>query len=709
MSGEPRPEPDGRVVAPGTMGGGSIIGQPRNVLIRIVALSALLLLVTQILFSWYALRGFEQVLKPQLELKAEAVGRAVTNLVGFAVDELEIPPEKLVGVGSYFDDVISSNAEIEVVALANVDGQILFSRGLPDGIRDLDSASATMEEMIVKVVPVAVGNETAAELVVGVSNQYVADRLSDIYFDVLTVIVVSWLVTLEFMVFFMNTQITTPLHSISLALSYGKEGIFSHRLAMTTKSEIGRVMTALNELLHSLHHRYEDFIFEVREIRNAQLNRAIAERVHEERLKVDRRFTFASEGDIRPSSGAQIRIPLFLMMFSEELSRSFLPLFVERLSPADTGFSTEFLVSLPITLFMLLAAIFTPLGGMITDKIGARRVFLIGVIPAAIGYFGTFMTLGYYDFVFWRCLSGIGYGLIFIAAQAWVSESSVGKNRARNMSVFVGAVFVGMICGPPIGGIIAGRLGYEVTFLMSAGMSLMAGVIVYRLLDNTRRYQTTQSRSWLNLKVWRTLVLDPRFFSVTFLLAVPGKFVSTGFFFFLVPLYLSELGNSQSVIGWIMMLYGIVTFAGLSMASWIADQTGRYTLVAAIGVALTGIGCLAGLPKAGIFDGTWAVVIAIVCLGIGHALSLTSQLAIVQEVATVHRDSIGQASAMSVYRLIERLGLVLGPLVAAPLAIVFGYGGAIAWIGVITLGCVVLFSILDMMTGVRTGDARKTA
>ena len=694
----------------GRPAGGSILGQPTDLLVKIVALSALLLLLTQLLFSWYALRGYEQVLKPQLERKAEAVGHAVANLVEFAMDDLQISIGDLFGVESYFEGVMGANAEIKAMALVDSAGEVLYSGGDPDALMSTgDDGTTSIEGMIVEIIPVLVGGEPAANLVVGVSNQYVSDRLSDIYFDVLTVIVVSWLVTLEFMVFFMNTQIVTPLQSISLALSYGRKGVFSHSLAVATKYEIGRLVGELNELLHSLQHRYEDFVFEVREIRNAQLDRRVAEHVHAQRLRIDGRFSFTHEGDIRPHSSAQIRIALFLMMFAEELSRSFLPLFVERLSPAASGFSTEVLVSLPISLFMLLAAAFTPIGGMMADRIGARRVFLIGVIPAAVGYFGTFLTFGYYDFLLWRSLTGIGYGLIFIAAQAWVSESSTGARRAKNMSVFVGAVFVGMICGPPIGGIIAGRLGFEITFLLSAGLSLLAGIIVYRMLGERRRVVRSASRSWFNVKAWRLLFVDPEFFSVTFLLAVPGKFVSTGFFFFLVPLYLSELGNSQSMIGWIMMLYGIVTFAGLPAASWIADHTGRYSLVAATGVALTGIGCLAGLPKAGIFDGTWSVAIAIVMLGVGHALSLTSQVAVVQGIAARHSGSIGQASAISAYRLVERAGLVLGPVVAAPLAVAYGYGGAIAWIGAIALACVALFVAMAAASKAQGRPSREAA
>ena len=679
---------------------GSVIGRPGTLLARIVALSALLLLVSQIAFAWNSLKGFEQVLKPQLERKAEVVARAVGNLIEFAVSNLEIPPERLVGVESYFHDVKATNEEIEFIVLADEAGNVLFANGITmaelegSGMTDAKSDRSVMESagLITASFSISMNERVRATLHVGVSGEYVSNRLSSIYFDVITVIVISWLVTIEFMVFFMNTQITTPLRSISMALAYGKKGVFSNQLAVRTRDEVGRVISGLNSLLRTLQQRYEDFSFEVREIGNAQLDGKVADKVHSIRLKVDKRFRFTGGKDIRPTSSIQIRIPLFLLMFSEELSRSFLPLFVDRLAPVDSSFSNEFLVGLPITLFMLAAAAFTPIGGAMADYVGARRVFLIGAITAAVGYGGTFLTSGYYDFIFWRVLSGIGYGLIFIAAQAWVMKNTRSGQRAKGMSVFVGAVFVGMICGPPIGGIIAGRLGYEAAFLLSAGLALVSGLIVYTTLEDFQvRHKST--RAWFDLTSWRILILDPRFIAVSFFAAVPGKFVTTGFFFFLVPLRLAELGNSQSVIGWIMMLYGVATITCLPLASWLADHTGKYSVSVATGVGLTGLGCLANIPAIGFLDGTLAIGISIFTLGIGHALSLTSQLAIVQDVADSHRGVLGQASAVSAYRLVERLGLVLGPIIAAPLAFSFGYQGAIVGIGVITVAFVALYLV----------------
>ena len=457
--------------------------------------------------------------------------------------------------------------------------------------------------------------------------------------------------------------------------------------------------------MRGLRQRYEDFHFDAREIRDAQIDKGIAQRIWTACQHIDDRYRFAGGTELRLRSAMQMRVPLFLFMFAEELPRSFLPLFVARLSPADAVISDEVLFGLPIALFMLAGAITVPFGARLADRFGARQVFLAGIAPATVGYVGTFLAHGYYDLIGWRILSGFGYGLIFIAAQAWVAENTHERSRAQDMSVFVGAVFAATICGPSIGGILAGRIGYEATFLISAALALVSGLIVYGMLDGTVKNRPLVRTATVS-EEWRALLSDGRLFAVTIFAAIPGKLILAGFLFYLVPLYLSELGNRQSVIGWMIMLYGVSTLLCMPLAARYADRFGRHAAVVATGGVLAGLGCMASLSDATVGGASNAVMIAILALGIGHALSLASQLAIVQEVASRHHH-LGQASVIGAYRLVERAGMVLGPIVAGVLAASFGYQGAIVGIGVIVLVCIGLYIIMMILLG-STSAARRS-
>ena len=672
---------------------------------RLVLLAIVVLLTGQIIVTWFAVDGFEREIEPQLVHKAEVVGRAVADQIEFAVDDLGIPPGELVGMDAFLDKLLAANADIKYLIVLDASSQVLFAHGLSpealervrNGLPGADVEAGTLTEIAGftdGAFPIVAGEHAAAVLHVGVSREYVRGRLSEIFYEAMTVIVVSLLVTLEFLIFFMNVRVFGPLERLGTLLTDGARGIFTDRIVLRSRDEIGDLVTMFNRTLRSLCQRYEDFRFDAREIEDAQIDRSIAQRIQAAGKEPDERYSFTGNTELRPRNAMQIRIPLFLFMFAEELPRSFLPLFVARLSPADSTISNELLIGLPITLFMLAAAVMTPFGGRIADRFGARRVFLMGIVPATIGYFGTFLAQDYYDLIAWRVLSGVGYGLIFIAAQAWVAEHTEQGNRAQGMSVFVGGVFAATICGPSIGGILAGRIGFEETFLVSAGLAAASGLIVYFMLEGVGKGRSPRRSGLFEGGQWRALVSDGRLFAVTVLAAVPGKVILSGFLFYLVPLYLSELGARPAVIGWMIMLYGVSTIICLPFASRLADRSGRHALVVAAGGALAGLGCLATLFEPAVGGASNAVMIAILALGVGHALSLTSQLAIVQEVAVHHHGGLGQASTISAYRLVERAGMILGPIVAATFAATFGYQGAIVGIGTIVLVSIVLYALM---------------
>ena len=695
------PNPESLASVYGESKGG--ITRTRGILGRLVLLSIIVLLLGQIVVSWFAVTGFERALAPQLSQKAGVVGRAVADQIEFVVSDLGIPPNELVGVDPFLDKILESNEDIEYLVMLDASSRVQFARGIsPESLErllpHLPSADAEMDSKtevagyIDSAFPIVGTSGVATVLHVGVSSEYVRNRLTELLYEAVTVIIVSLLVTLEFLMFLMSVRVSGPLERIEEILVAGARGGFGNHLALRARDEIGELVGALNRALRNLQQRYEDFHFDVREIKEAQIDRNIVSRIQEACQPVDDRYRFSGGTELRPRNAMQIRVPLFLFMFAEELPRSFLPLFIAQVSPTDAAISDELLFGLPITLFMLAGLVVVPIGGGLADRFGARMVFLAGVVPATIGYAGTFLAQDYMELVGWRVLSGIGYGLIFISAQAWVADNTDERNRAQGMTVFVGGVFAATICGPSIGGIFADRIGFEATFLISAALATISGLLVYAMLGGSTRGRS-KHRTVFGGQEWRTLLSDSRLFAVTVLAAIPGKLILAGFLFYLVPLYLSELGNRQSVIGWMIMLYGVSTLACMPFAARFADRSGRHASVVAIGGLVAGLGCMAGLLDAAVLNPAGAVLIAILALGVGHALSLTSQIAIVQEVASFH-GGLGQASVIGAYRLVERVGMVLGPIVAGALAASFGYQGAMVGIGAIVLALISLYMIV---------------
>ena len=680
----------------------------KGLLTRLTILAVLVLLVGQIVVAWFALHGFEQELEPQLNRKANTVGNSVVDRISYAIDTLQISSSGLVGVESYFDEVLMDNSDIAYLAYRNDDSELLFVRGVSSGLMNtiISNSSSDSGNFNIETQGYLNGRFAVEELDgsisylhVGVLSEHIRNQLSEVILELLTVIAISWLVTFELLAFFMGSHVFEPLDEIRRAIMDGASGKFTNKLLSKTRDEMGVLTSSFNRMLNSIQNRYNDFVFEVNELKDAQIDDSIARKISKTHDTIVDRFSLSGSSTVRTASPNQIRVPLFLFIFSEELSRSFLPLFINQYVPSDLVASQDFLIGLPITMFMLAAMIATPIGGGMVDRYGVRRVFLAGVLVATAGFIGNFLTQGYIDLIIYRVLTGIGYGLVFISSEGWVTSQAKPHSRATSTGVFVSAVFTGIICGPSIGGIIADRIGFEATFLISALLAITSGWIVYQIFRQSESVVSENKMKPITIGAqnWFVLLKDIRFVAVLVFSAVPGKMMVAGFIAYLVPLYLSDLGHSASSIGRIMMLYGLATICVISLAARFADHSGKYGAVVSLGGVIAGIGCLTSYFAEGL-GASNTVVVAILTLGVGHGLSLTSQNSLIQMVAVRYRNTMGSASVIGAYRLIERLGMVLGPLIAVGLVTSFGFQGAIIAFGFILLGLISLFITTVMMS-----------
>lgn len=116
--------------------------------------------------------------------------------------------------------------------------------------------------------------------------------------------------------------------------------------------------------------------------------------------------------------------------------------------------ATEFEVIMSAAVFSALVFLCSPIWGSVSDRYGRRPVILASVVISALSY----VVFAYANSVVWlfvsRILTGIGSGNI-AAAQAYVSDMTEPKDRAKRIGLIVGASFgIAFAFGPFIGGYI---------------------------------------------------------------------------------------------------------------------------------------------------------------------------------------------------------------------------------------------------------------
>jgi MFS family permease len=621
-----------------------------------------------------------------------------------------VPFPQLYGVEQTFGEVFEENPEFNYAAVTDLDGQLLFHRGKePLGAREYFRSPVTLAvgldpsaswkaskigpQLFVSM-PIAANDKPLGMLHIGIDSKFVDNVLLELLLDVLVVLVVSLFFTLELLNFMAGARLASGLGEFAHQVERMRSGDFTATARIRANDEIGRLLRRIDAAIDHLNVRYEFLVGEL----DDKLRSALGAR--RESLKpamaalesVRSRFRFGSasanaEGDEMNLN--RIRAPLFAFILAEEMTRSYLPSYVNQLLVAIPGLSPQVVIGLPIMLFMLIVALGQPYLGSWSERVGRRRAMLIGASIATVGFAATSLAFNLYDLLLWRSLCALGYAMVFVAAQGYVLDRTGQNNRAQGFALFIGAIMVATVCGPSIGGILADNIGYRMSFGVSAVMALLSLLAIARLPTVELRLQAAKPGRGPRLREIFALMVNRRFMTLTGLAAMPAKIILTGVCFYLVPLYIVSIGNTSAMAGRMLMVYAVMMVLIVPLSASLSDASMRRDRYVSVGLIISG---LSGLLL--LLSDSFLVLFGVVfLLGLGQALSIAAQSALVAEHCQEEIRIYGHDAVYGVYRLLERLGNAMGPLMASILVVLWGYQGAFIAISVLVLVCGIAFTI----------------
>lgn len=144
----------------------------------------------------------------------------------------------------------------------------------------------------------------------------------------------------------------------------------------------------------------------------------------------------------------------------------------------DLGIS-EGTIGLIVASYPAAQMVGAPILGRLSDKFGRRPILLISIFGTAIGY----LVLGVADTVALLFLSRIIDGLTggnISVAQAYITDITDAKNRAKGMGMIGAAFGLGFIIGPALGGLLS-KDGFLLPALVSTGFATLSflGVLFF--------------------------------------------------------------------------------------------------------------------------------------------------------------------------------------------------------------------------------------
>lgn len=678
----------------------------RGIYLRLAGVVTLVVMLGLGFNAYLSHRTFEKALAPQMAKKVVTIGAGIRALVVRAVDS-GVDFRQLYGVTERFKEVRAESPEISYIAVTDEHGQVQHESAVsaPELKRHFSSAGVLallqtpeavapikrIGEQYLVSMPILSGSQALGVLHIGVNVGFVDDMVLDMLYDVLVVLVVSLFVTVELLHFIAGAKLEASLRELGATFDRGASGNFATRGSGNgggADLAFASLMKVMKGTLERINLSYGALAREV------DLSRSVPAHERQPGLAAAQsglqslasRFRFGTDTAPRDHSDsdlAKVRAPLFMFILAEELTRSFLPGYVSSLLVPIPGLSPQIVIGLPIVLFMLIVAIGQPFLGVYCERVGHRRTMLTGATVAAAGFAATALASTVLDLLLWRSFCAIGYAMVFVAGQAYVLDHATPANRARSFAVFIGAIMAATVCGPSIGGILADNIGVRETFGIAACLAA-ASVLVIRGLPNFD--PLGRNRPPARLPSWRefgNLLANARFMTVTGLAAIPAKVLLTGVCFYLIPMYVLSLGSTQAMAGRILMTYAVVMVVLGPIMAGLASGSERMQWLVGGGLMVSGLGGVAMLAGGGV---EW-VFLGVVLIGVGQSMSMAAQSALLSEHCAAEVSRLGEGVVYGVYRLLERMGNALGPLLAAVLVLHFDYRTAFVLIGAAVLLC----------------------
>ena len=263
---------------------------------------------------------------------------------------------------------------------------------------------------------------------------------------------------------------------------------------------------------------------------------------------------------------ATIFAVVFVDLLGFSLILPLLPYYAEKYG------ATPAVVGLLVASYALAQLIGAPLLGRLSDRYGRRPILLISIAGTVLG----FLLLGFAEPIaalfggsnaavlavlfFSRILDGLTGGNLSVA-QAYITDVTDVKNRAKALGLIGAAFGLGFIIGPVIGGVLS-QWGYALPAFVAAGLATANLIAVYfflpeSLTDAMRLAIANKPRAALSAKALWAALNRPR---VGPLLHIRFFFgLASGMFQSIFALYaLSKLGLDAKQTGYVLGYVGFL-------------------------------------------------------------------------------------------------------------------------------------------------------
>ena len=318
-----------------------------------------------------------------------------------------------------------------------------------------------------------------------------------------------------------------------------------------------------------------------------------------------------------------------------------------------------------LAIYSLTVLLFAIPTGYLADRVGARRLTLIGaglfvVAAPAIAFVGSFEAL-----LAVRVFQGVCSAVTWSAGLAWLTAAVEPGYRVRGLAVANASATVATIGGPLFGGPVVALIGIEAAFIGLGALVLL--VIAWALVEpggaaGPRALQERQGPFVALVYARRPGALQMSFVAIAFVSLMMAALQ------LLSPLYFDDEGFSSSAIGWVFTVGSILSVLAILAVGRYGSRVDGPRVLVALTLVCSGLILLLLVP-AGVW---WYATGLVVVIGVAAPI-FTIAYAICAEGA--RQAGIGEGAAFGMLNAVWAVGAVIAPVVSGIVA-----EGGVSWI-----------------------------
>lgn len=324
-----------------------------------------------------------------------------------------------------------------------------------------------------------------------------------------------------------------------------------------------------------------------------------------------------------------------------------LPWYAERfdLSKVEAGF---LLAGYPLAFLITV----TP-AGWLAGRVGPRRVVMIGTTTFLLSSALFAWAPSGEVLILARLLQGIGGGIGWAAAMAWLTGNTPPAGRSRAVGTISGVLSAGAVAGPALGAL-ADATSFVLAFSIAGALGLVALGLTIAAPAGADLPRDPPLHSTVGRLIRHPLVLCSLCFALADAVGVAAVDL-------LAPLDLGERGVSSATIGIAIGAGAVLGISGGWLAGRVGERVGsfRIALVGGVGLGLMPLILVFPLPS-------WAVLGVLVAIGPFFPILMTGMFPLITHAADDLGLSHGTGSALA--NMVWSGGFAITPLVIAPIA-----------------------------------------